>query len=353
MIDTIKFKIPVSDIIEDAIRSMGFETKVVDKYYSFQESEKVLDQIPISPYQTPMTLRSSYLHGYYMLEGSMPKQMYGENIHLLYPSQLETVLKNIYASLLRRYEHFVHYDQWTLQRVDICYAWKLDPETAHKQMEFLKTLKYPRKGYHVYPTSVMYSSRVSTPKFYLKEHEFRIHGYRDLKKKEFTDLANDTLRQSEGVLRYEVELQKPYLDRLFQKKDATYKDLNNGLIYDCLNKHLSVLLGTDNRQCINSKRALDILENNCDRKTTKVLFTFLSLHCLGNQMEQHFVKEYMDSSTIKRNLNKLSGLGIGPVVNDPDPSMFELSIPSPMVVNADKPDPAAGGSGLSGLCNTA
>lgn len=353
MIDTIKFKVPVTDKIEDAIRSVGYETKVVDKFYSFQESEKIMDQILVPPYQTPMTLRSSYLAQHYMLEGSMPKQLYGENVHLLYPSQLEEVLEKIYSFLLKRYGHFVHYEHWTLQRLDACYAWKLEPEVARRQIEFLKTLKYPRKGYHVYPTSVMWSSRVSTPKFYLKHPEFLIHGYRNLQKYEFTDLANKVLQESEGVLRYEVELHKPYLVRLFHKKESTYKDINTNLIYECLNKHLSMLFGTENRQCVNSKILLDALEKSCDKKTTKILFSFHSLHSTGNPVEKNFIKEYTDPSTIKRRLNKLSELGVGPVVDDPEPSKFELSIPSPKVINSDKPDPAAGGAGLSGLCNTA
>jgi len=81
MIDTIKFKIYLTDLMIDGVKSVGFETRTTDKFYGFTYDAKVSDQILIPPFDVPFTLLSSKYdpHTYY-LEGSLPKQVYGENL---------------------------------------------------------------------------------------------------------------------------------------------------------------------------------------------------------------------------------------------------------------------------------
>lgn len=355
MIDTIKFKIPVTNKIIEAIKFYGFTSVRKDNFYGFKLSDKTMDQILIPPFDTPVSLMSTYQPEYYYLECSLPKVFFGENLDLLKPNLIPEVLKIIYQQLLKRYENFIHYDYWTIQRIDMCYEWKFESQQiAQNILDFFKILRYPKKNYLEYKTSTMYSGKASTAKLYLKRSEFLREDYKKLMDNGNIDLANKTLIESEGVLRFEYEMRKAQILQNFDHKEITYKDIvDTEVYYKRLNTVLDALLGGLNREAMESKQVLTNLEATFDKARIKQLLIFYFVNYSKNPFGRYLVKKFFDQSTIHRYSKDLKRAKIGIPFEDDLLPKFDLAIPSIYEVGLSKAPTALAGGALSGYCNTA
>jgi hypothetical protein len=158
-----------------------------------------------------------------ILELSLPKYYYGHNIRLLY--QFYDVLKLLKNEVEKQLHcRFVSVNEWFIFRVDFCYAWNLGTyENAKAALESIKPLHYPRKQRHIYDTGILYSSRESSLKFYLKWPDFRKHDLQALVKANVPlDWVEHWENLSKPVLRCETTLRRQYLKR---NKINTVNDL--------------------------------------------------------------------------------------------------------------------------------
>lgn len=337
MIDTVKFKIGVTDSIKDSIRWYGQEFESADRFYGFKTSYGIRDSILIAPYDTPITLFSSYEPDYFYLEGSLPKVLNGENVRLLYPTQLKEVLERIYQSLLKRYGAFMPIKTWEIQKLDMCYAWKYQEGNEAKKIDYLKRLDYLRKSKHIYKSSVMYVGRVFTLKFYLKEPEFLRKDYKKLLINHSV-LAEQTKLLSKGVLRFEVELRKAQLNQLFGQRKLFYTDfLEDKIFFQTLNKYLDVLLKGTNSLMLDNYVLLERLESIYTKYKSKKLFPFAVFNSMADPIGKYYIDRFYSPSTIKRYSLDLHEVRTGISMKSKSYSGYDLAIPSDFVVNRDKP----------------
>jgi len=218
MIDTIKIKIPLTPLILLAIQKKSFKELTEPGRGVKMFSNLVLNPdggnlIVVKDFDHPFRKKNfpSNPNMVFYLEGSLPKIVYGENVHLLYPSQLPSLFKNIEKALNVQYGAVPSWENWEIQRVDAVYAWKIDDQQKMLRMlEFLGSLEYPRKkGKLSYEgESVTFVGRAYSIKFYSKEPEFIKHGYRELKYKGSDELAENALQLSQGVIRYEAKFHR-------------------------------------------------------------------------------------------------------------------------------------------------
>ena len=225
MIDTIRFKVHLMPDQYPIITKGFLRCPYMNKLGELKQRE--VGEIVFPPYGAKLSLLlySDHPETLYV-EGSLPKLWYGENMHLLYTSQLEPLLEFIYMAFIRRYESFSHYSLWEVQRLDICYAWRFPTQDeATEVLKYAQTLDYPRKNKHPYgEESVDFGGSTSKIKFYLKLPEFKKKGFRDLLANKDIQLAVDTLKMSTGVLRYEITLRRKALQSMLKKKSITFMD---------------------------------------------------------------------------------------------------------------------------------
>jgi hypothetical protein len=174
------------------------------------------------------------------VELSLPKFLYGHNIHLLYNftvaiARLKELLEKQFS--LKTRAKFVDIGYWQVWRVDCCYAWRTpDQKIAQQVLDSLKHLHYPRKKPIIYPTSIVFVGRTYSIKFYLKLPEFKAHDLKALlKAKASLEWVNHLEQKADGVLRYEATLRRQYLE----KQDIrTVADLMRPLVQVELDPHL-------------------------------------------------------------------------------------------------------------------
>lgn len=210
---------------------------------------------------------------YIYIEFSVPKFWYGHNIHLLY--DFITPLK-LLKQILEKQLHcrFVDVLQWTLWRVDICYAWRCPTQTIAQQiLDSLKRLHYPRKKPTIYENSVLFTGATYSLKFYLKLPEFLSHDLKVLlKQKVLLEYINSLENKATGVLRCEATLRRKYLK------------VNNILTINDLTTIVNII-NLNNETLKNNP---EILENKLVRDAYIGLIKHKILMSLNNENEKSF-----------------------------------------------------------------
>lgn len=346
MIDTIKFMLPLNEVLYDAIQAKSFETVRTDKYYGWQEYKRLNTYITLNRAKLSIF---SYTPEHLFLEGSMPKLCYGHNIALFYPSQLPDFLAHLHPVLVKYFDIFPSYETWGIQRLDMCYAYKLDTtEQVESMLQLISTLRYPRKSIHIYPKeTISYGGRSYSLKFYSKEKEFARFDGNKMIKDGLVNEANELMNLSTGVLRYEVTNRKSNLNGILKDTGRTlftYKDiLDINIYYDYLNKVLDSLFKGASRVTMSDIEVWSRLKATYNLTTAKKLFMFYKMLYSENPFSQHFIHEEHNATTVKRTIEALSKANVG----IPDQNAvydFKLTVPSERVVNA-KPLPASPDAG--------
>lgn len=140
MIDTTGWKIKVSSEQIRKIRRRSKETSKYDHDSDTSIFKFINDNIYVGSYDSNITLKCNGEDEVY-IEFSVPKQYLGNNVELLYPSQLEQALAGVHKSLVDRFGDFPHYMNWYAQRLDLCYSWRLaSQDEAAESLIFSKHL---------------------------------------------------------------------------------------------------------------------------------------------------------------------------------------------------------------------
>jgi hypothetical protein len=334
VIDTFKVKLPLTPIILLAIQNKR-TTETTRKELGIRMYAPLI----VPPLNKTLTVMRDYEYPIgtpnmcFYVEGSLPKLEYGENVRLLYPYQIVSLLKRIEMALIEQYGDVPPWEEWEIQRIDPCYAWKFNNGEELKVLEYLKTLDYPQKNKHLYKTGVVWGGRSFSPKFYLKEPEFMLNDYKELNENNPSH-AREIQELSKGILRYEVKLNKAKLRTLLNKdkeiitgKEFASLDLN--WYYKVLNDCLSEVLKNTNKVSFSDEDSLRSLTITHGQQKGNRLFIFWKVLPLIRQL----IKKMYNSTTISRNQKDISLAGVGvPHLDNVLP--FDLSIPSKNVVNS-------------------
>lgn len=345
MIDTVKFKIPLTPIIMTSITNKAPLT-INSPLYGM----KLFTTLTVPPLNQTMTVFKDYNviktrkikdphpSMYFYVEGSLPKLEYGENIHLLYPKSLPSLLKRIEVALLEQFGGVPSWETWEVQRFDIPYAYKFDSnDEAVRVLDFLKTLEYKDKTKHIYKTSLYFGGRAYSVKFYLKEPEFRKEEYRKLVKDGSKKIADKLLEVCKGILRFEIRINKAHFITLFGKKNIFANDLvalDTNWYNKLLQNSLHELMHNINYASITDELALNNFLNAYGKQKGSRLFYFWKTFYINENHIKKLLKKHVGSSTILRNFKDIENAGVGiPQINNKIP--FDLSIPSKYVINSE------------------
>lgn len=336
MIDTVKFKIPLSEEQFNLILKKSHEIVKTNNQNNIVEFRIVNNEIEIGSYDNKITIRI-FDTQHAKVELSLPKFYFGNNVELLYPSQVEMVLQRLQDCLQDQYGDFPPYMNWSLERLDLCYAWRYqDQQTAVRALSVLKTFDYPRKSKYLYQDSVMWRGRHFSLKLYLKQPEFIKHDYHELNKTGRIELAERILALSEGVLRFEITMRKEQLKDIWGKKTLTYKEILDKnklefILSDYLNK---LLINLDKSVMDDQQVPLRLRAFGFSNRKIVNLFAFYKLYVSPKLNFKQIYKDHYDPSTIWRYKHDLATAGVGLPQFDIPFELF-LDIPSDHVVNTD------------------
>ena len=336
MVDTIRFSIKLSESEYQAIQQKGKEQIINDRTLGTEIKRRYNDNIFVGSYDYRINYWC-YSENKLFLEFSVPKYVYGHNIYLLYPSQLEQALDGVYHELLNHFGAFPHYKNWIIQRLDVCYAWRYqDQATAERILEALRMLEYPRKLRQPYKTGVMWKGGKYSPKFYLKLQDFRKHDLQRLIKKD-AERAYQLLELCSGVLRFEITFRKFSLDYLFENKSSiTYKDLlENDFIPKTLTEYLNKLINNFDKESMQSEKIAKCLINIHGKANGMKRYFFYELFFSPEHNKRDVINKLYSRTTIWRYRKDIEAADIN-ILPFYDVNT-DISIPSPFVVN---PEPA-------------
>jgi hypothetical protein len=336
MYDTTGWKINVSSEQVKKILSRSKEFSEYDHETETTTFRILKDNLHIGSYDSNITIKCYESQQVY-IEFSIPKQYLGNNVELLYPSQLDQALVGVERRLIDRFGTFPSYKTWCLQRLDLCYGWRYNSqESAEEILKILKTFDYPRKNKYLYHNSVMWKASTSTIKFYLKHPEFIKHDYKKLLKLGENEFANRILALSEGVLRFEITYRKQGIDYLFNKKEVMASDLLNiDLLETALSISLNRLTMNLEKSVLDDNEAIKRLEACYSSRKAIRLFTFYKSFNSPKLNQRQILKDRYNNSTIYRNKKDIAKAKLGLSI-DTVPFTFNLEIPSELVVNTDK-----------------
>jgi hypothetical protein len=336
MVDTLKFKIPLSEKQFKLIQGKSCEITKTNNQNNVVEFRIINYDLEIGSYDKKITIKI-FDDQYALLELSLPKFYLGNNVELLYPSQVEEALRILQNKLQEHFGDFPPYMKWSIERLDLCYGWKYDSQAfVINALSILKTFDYPRKSKYLYKESVMWKGPYYSLKFYLKQPEFIKHDYHRLKRANIHEFADRILALSDGVLRFEITIRKEQIKYIFDKKIVTYKELLNKInLEHIMGEYVSnLLLHLDHSVMDEQQVLLRLRSKNYSKRKVMALFSFYKLYLSPKLNYRQIYKDTYNNSTIWRYKKYLSEAGVGLPQLDL-PINFSLEIPSRFVVNSD------------------
>lgn len=349
MIDTAGFQITLTAKQAELIRRRSNEVVSKDNETQELKFRIIKKQVSLGSYDSKITIRT-FGDEDANLELSLPKFVFGHNVFLLYPTQIEQAASMLQERLREFFGGFPSYKEWRVSRLDFCYAWRFaDQQAALHALRVMKSFDYPRKRKGIYPTSVHWSGRTYSLKFYLKQDEYLAHG-----KKEAKDdvVSGEIIKLANGVLRFEVTCRKQQLVELFGRKEIFIRHITNEeLFLTILNRFLNKLLVNLNPHTTNNLEVLTLLTKKYpSKRKVQFLMHFYKEWYSRNAYDRQMLLDSYCPSTIWRKKRDLANAGVGLPSND-IPLDFSLVIPSAMVVNL--PITLATARGLGEVSNTA
>jgi len=324
VVDTIRFQIPSSILLDNDIKSKSIETVKFSHVTHEVHYRIYTSEISLGSYNRDINLFMGK-DGFWYLELSIPKFILGHNIYLYY--DYKHVVRLLFTELrLKLSKHFPDFTLWKIQRIDLCYAWKYEnQELAETTIRTLHTLDYDRKSKSIIDDNIMFKGSSYSVKFYLKYPEFYKHDYKILKYQGKYDFAERLLNLSNGVLRFEITMRKAALVQYF-KSDVYIHHINDEFIYNRFDYYLSkLMINTNSSNYLQNKQKLCSIYG-----VTKAghLLLFLNFFQTLGKKE---LKSLFDRKTIYRNIKLLKQANINFVSSGSSQIVFK--IPSPNVVN--------------------
>lgn len=337
MIDTVRFQIPISNAEYISIKSKAIETTKFDN----STNQQIFS---ISNVDAPLGSFTRKIHIFIpesnvcFIELSIPKFINGHNVFLISYKEFLVGVQKLWEKLDDYFGSFPVKEKWEIQRLDLCYAWKLKSQhDAEMVADILKNFDFPAKKKYVYDTSVMYQGATYSLKFYLKYDEFFRHDFKDLKKYGDTlDFAYKVLDISRGVIRFEATLRQKYLAYHFGKKDIYLIDINSDILYKELKLLFQKYLKGFNMAYQDKKEIKERLFVEFGPQKGAQLWKFYVFYLHEGE---DGVKDVYAYSTKRQYIRELIQAGVSLSFEDLNQLKFKLDIPSDDVVNDFLPTP--------------
>jgi len=333
MIDTLKIEVPLSSSLLKQLESVSVEHAIFDNKNSFLKYHFYRVPTNLGSYNRELNLLLKADVGKLYLEFSLPKFYNGHNIYLIYPQEIQLALQKLHQELLIRFSKFPPLSTWTLKRLDICYNWKFRVQShAESTLSLLQSYNYPRHKKYLYDSSLMSVGKSYSLKFYLKNQEFYKNDYTTLKKFD-ADMANDLLKLSEGVLRFEVGLRSQFLESYFDIKSIPIEKLFTIDYNLLLNHFFKKFMSYGKGDFSTEDDALNKLFSRFKSQKALRLYQFFILWSKSSPNTRKVISKNLDRTTIYRNKRDLKIAGVGFLLPSEDLTLPTLSIPSDFSTN--------------------
>lgn len=325
MIDTIRFAIPSSNKLIRELSQYGLLYSKTDASRGILLQYRLHTQIKTPSYDRAINFfynsNTDQLH----VEFSIAKYYYNHNVYLMYSNDIEKGINKFFDFLRSRLPSIPPLNTWLLDRLDVCYSWKLQDQASVENLcKVIQSLKYPRQKVYRYQDSIMFVGSSYSSKFYLKYPEFYKHDYPYIVQYD-PDQAHKLLSIASGVLRYEVTIRKNWLKTHGLRINASQLHTLN--TYQLLNHFLQKTL-PPNTTTTNKIDVYDRLANTYRANKALRLYQFWSLY-FSTSYDRFVLDRSLSRSQIWRNKKDLSNASIG----IPSDVPVSLSIPSPYSVN--------------------
>lgn len=339
MIDTIRFKIKTTPDVFIRIQTKSRQRFEINKYTQLFEFQIFTKDIQIGSYDYHVNIiATKHKADTIFLEFSIPKVFYGHNIYLYYPP-IENVLKIVHQAIEDTFMvTFPNYEEWIVQRLDICYAWRFNTqEEAYLAFLTLNPFSYPRKNKVAFDTSFEEKGSSFDFKGYLKFEEFQAHDFKRFEKMKRIELAYNFRELARNVFRIELSMRKKKLQFYFEKKSLTYKDINDTeLLQNILREHFNNYLKNIDTKVMKENEILSILFSKYKPSKALNLYSFyLSWNHPNSSIRtrnRNIYKKRLNPSSLWRKHHDLKIAKVG-ILNKDKVFSFNFSIPHPQVVN--------------------
>lgn len=331
MIDTIKFRIPIDKsgyeiLLKNSNVHTGFDYKTKSRQYLIIKTPVAMGS---DSKERIIRVPREFVEGYSNyaeLELSIPKFMQGHNVHMVHIGCIEEVSKHIAKRLFELLELKTDASTWEIQRIDLCYNWKLhSQEQLHTYLKMFQNLNYSRKDKYSYDTSVMFKGSAYTVKVYSKYEEFMANDFKYFRKIS-EELAYGVLEDAERMLRFEVTIKKPHFPTVFNKGKVFIKDITEEIVIDTLNTYLTKLAKLTNISICSSDSNYNKLINTFGELKGRDLFQKLCMWTSDDSTQRDVFGSYSYSNRYKffKDLAKANVSMSGKT----DETPVQLSIPS-------------------------
>jgi|GEM_PF-765288 len=333
MIDTVRFKIPYTQKLLNDIINTGVKVNL-----RYNSNSKEIDFVyyrgykPLGSFNRNINLFLYEDRQEIYLELSLPKFIYGHNVFMLYPEEIETSLYLLQDNLNFVYNTiFPDPHSWTITRFDICYNWKFpNAELCDRILKYLETCEFPRKKTQRYTYGVAFlGGEYHNVKFYLKYPEFYNHDYKHLLKQD-QEYAERIYNWSENILRFEVSIKRKYI-----KEKLKYNDyrllIDNAFITDLLNQFFREFIKKGENTFTATEDAILSLFKAHKPALAGRLNTYWQLH---QKYSEKVIEKILDVSrmTLYRYKKYINDINLG-VQNDNIEFNINLAIPSDITTN--------------------
>lgn len=334
MIDTIKFKIPITSNLYKQIKSHSLETLRYNHNEKNIDFRYITSDIHLPSYDRKITMFVHESKNYVFMEFSVPKFHYNHNIYMVFPQEIENVMLHLYSLILPYYSEFPDPSYWKIYRLDICYNWKLENQRiAEEILEVIKSFNYGRKKKSIFLNGVSWVGSSYSCKFYLKQPEFYAHDFREIKRTN-PDQAHSLLNRAEGVLRFEVCLRKKQLEFLFEQV-PTIDMIEYDKILKLLNQYMNQVFDKQKTKFMEQKEIIDRLLMFYDNTKAIQLYEFYTSWFTKDPQIKDYLKKTYKRHKVYRNLKALQKAGIGINVKA---ELKDISLTIPSSFSTNDPD---------------
>ena len=317
MIDTIKIYSEINRNTYDKIKSKSILKSSKNNNTGELLYEIINDHLEGS-YDSRLSVRvgcGSKYHfvndGYFIeIEGSYHKIVNGYNSHNGY-YDLQFISTNLIQIVELAYDiDLPDFSNWYLQRCDVAICFDLqNQDNVKSYINSLSRCKYPRRNIKFfYDESLYLSGTTTTLKIYNKLLEFKKHDIKKFINTNF-DLVNYTNKIS-GFIRFECEIKKKILVKLFNEKHIKIIDVNYTVLKNVWSEEFMKLLNIIERD-LNIVRGRENVKKRLNDlyKPTKAsrLYNFYCALQLNGQLD---TKNSMSTRTYQRNVKELKNAKI-------------------------------------------
>lgn len=317
MIDTIKIYSEINRNTYDKIKSKSILKSSKNNNTGELLYEIINDHLEGS-YDSRLSVRvgcGSKYHfvndGYFIeIEGSYHKIVNGYNSHNGY-YDLQFISTNLIQIVELAYDiDLPDFSNWYLQRCDVAICFDLqNQDNVKSYINSLSRCKYPRRNIKFfYDESLYLSGTTTTLKIYNKLLEFKKHDIKKFINTNF-DLVNYTNKIS-GFIRFECEIKKKMLVKLFNEKHIKIIDVNYTVLKNVWSEEFMKLLNIIERD-LNIVRGRENVKKRLNDlyKPTKAsrLYNFYCALQLNGQLD---TKNSMSTRTYQRNVKELKNAKI-------------------------------------------